>query len=60
MPEIILRVHLSDELWQDLHALAEEMNTDEYRLASFLMTVRARHHLRENLRIMRGEGKVDT
>lgn len=60
MPEIILRVHLSDELWQDLHALAEEMNTDEYSLASFPMTLRTRHHLRENLRIMRGEGKVDT
>ena len=59
MPEIILRVNLSDKLWQDIHALAEEMNTDEYRLASFLMTVRARHHLRENLRIMRGE-KVET
>lgn len=59
MPEIILRVNLSDKLWQDIHALAEEMNTDEYRLASFLMTVRARRHLRENLRIMRGE-KVDT
>lgn len=59
MPEIILRVNLSDKLWQDIHALAEEMNTDEYRLASFLMTLRARHHLRENLRIMRSE-KVDT
>ena len=59
MPEIIRRGTRSDELWQVLCALAEEMHTDEYRLASFLMTVRARHHLRENLRIMRGE-KVDT
>lgn len=60
MPEITLRVHLSDELWQDIHALAEEMHTDECSLASFLLSTRANGHIRENVRIMRGEGKVGT
>ena len=60
MPEITLRVRLSDELWKDIRALAEEMHTDEYRLASFLLSTRVNAHIRENVCIMRGEGKVGT
>lgn len=59
MREIMLRVRLSDTLWKEICALAEEMQTEPIRLASFLMSVGAQNHMRDSLRKMGGGGKAE-
>lgn len=58
MREIMLKVRLSDKLWKDICALADEMQTEPIRLASFLMSVGLQSHMRDSLCKMGGERRL--